>query len=210
MLDNWQRIEKIVKWSSASSVNAFARDIGLNRGENLYQIKRGNNGISRELAELITSKYPNLSKAWILTGEGEMLIQTELTQIKLAIPYYNADAIGIVRSLETVKTSTHIFIPEFKDCDFAAVSFGDAMTPSIPNGSIVILQKTEVQYLRPGDEYLIISPSFDGIRRVRRDQDKEYLRLEPRNSADFDDIYIDPGTIESAYQVKGVIIKKSL
>lgn len=35
------------------TVNYFARYIGLTRGENLYRIKRGDNGISRDLADRI-------------------------------------------------------------------------------------------------------------------------------------------------------------
>ena len=49
LLDDWQRIEKIVRWTGLS-VNSFALSIGLNRSENLYRIKRGDNGISKELA----------------------------------------------------------------------------------------------------------------------------------------------------------------
>ncbi|MCC8018825.1 MAG: hypothetical protein LIO85_03515 [Rikenellaceae bacterium] len=48
----------------------FAQSIGLKRGENLYQIKRGNNGISRQLAERIVEYFPKISKSWLLTGEG--------------------------------------------------------------------------------------------------------------------------------------------
>ena len=53
------------------TANAFARHLGLPRGENLYQIKRGNNGISYDLARRIHAQYPNYSLSWLLTGEGE-------------------------------------------------------------------------------------------------------------------------------------------
>ena len=53
------------------TANAFARHLGLPRGENLYQIKRGNNGISCDLARRIHAQYPNYSLSWLLTGEGE-------------------------------------------------------------------------------------------------------------------------------------------
>ena len=62
LLDDWQRIEKIVRWTGLS-VNSFALSIGLNRSENLYRIKRGDNGISKELAELIAARYPEISRA---------------------------------------------------------------------------------------------------------------------------------------------------
>ena len=71
--EKWRRLERVIKWTGLS-INSFALTIGLKRSENLYQIKKGNNGISRDLAELITAKYPSVSKGWLLTGEGEMLI----------------------------------------------------------------------------------------------------------------------------------------
>lgn len=52
------------------STNYFARHIGLARGENLYQIKRGNNGISLDVADRIVSKFPQVDKLWLLTGRG--------------------------------------------------------------------------------------------------------------------------------------------
>ena len=72
--NNWQRIEAVIKWANMST-NYFARYIGLARGENLYQIKRGNNGISLDVADRIVSKFPQVDKLWLLTGEGQMLYQ---------------------------------------------------------------------------------------------------------------------------------------
>lgn len=41
--DNWARIEAVINMAQMTT-NTFARHIGLPRGENLYHIKRGNNG----------------------------------------------------------------------------------------------------------------------------------------------------------------------
>ena len=66
--NNWQRIEAVIKWANMST-NYFALGhIGLARGENLYQIKRGNNGISLDVADRIVSKFPQVDKLWLLTG----------------------------------------------------------------------------------------------------------------------------------------------
>lgn len=70
--DCWERIETVIKRSEMTA-NAFARHIGLPRGENLYQIKKGNNGVSLGLANRIVAKFPEVSKLWLLTGDGPML-----------------------------------------------------------------------------------------------------------------------------------------
>lgn len=68
----WQRIEAVIKMAQMTT-NAFARHIGLARGENLYQIKRGNNGVSLDLADRIVAKFPKVNKLWLLTGDGQMI-----------------------------------------------------------------------------------------------------------------------------------------
>ena len=67
---NWEWLCKVIEHSGLS-VNAFARAIGLSCGETLYQIRRGNNGISPNVAKRIHQKYPGFSLAWLMFGCGE-------------------------------------------------------------------------------------------------------------------------------------------
>ena len=64
----WERLSEVIGYSGLS-VNAFAKAIGLKRGENLYQIKKGNNGISPNLAKRINQVLPCFSVAWLIFGE---------------------------------------------------------------------------------------------------------------------------------------------
>ena len=212
MLDNWQRIEKIVEWSRSSSINAFARSIGLNRGENLYQIKKGNNGISQYLAKQITSKYPEISKGWLLSGEGSMLQEERDKDLRSegSIPYYETDVIDVLTSPIIPKPSDFIILPPFKDCNLAAISYGEAMYPTIPSGSTVLLKQSSIDKIHPGEVYLVLSTIFVGIRRVRRVYGSTTLRLEASRKDEFDDILLEINDIKDIYIVKGIIIKKTM
>ena len=97
-LDNWQRIECIVRWTNMT-VNYFAHHIGLPRGENLYQIKKGNNGISRNLADKIVAKFPEISLPWLLTGEGRMFVDEK--QSGQQIPFYKFDVESRISEIDT-------------------------------------------------------------------------------------------------------------
>ena len=70
--ENWERLESVIRWANMT-INYFGRYIGLSRSENLYQIKRGNNGVSLDLANRITAKFPEVSKLWLLTGDSQMI-----------------------------------------------------------------------------------------------------------------------------------------
>ena len=82
---NWERLCKVIEHSGLS-VNAFARAIGLSCGETLYQIRRGNNGISPNVAKRIHQKYPGFSLAWLMFGCGESL--SEVSGSVARIPVY--------------------------------------------------------------------------------------------------------------------------
>ena len=212
MLDNWQRIEKIFEWSRVTSINAFARSIGLNRGENLYQIKKGNNDISQELAKQITQKYPEISKGWLLSGEGSML-QNETDKnrrVEGSIPFFEKDVIEVITSLVTITPSDFIILPSFKDCEIAAFSYGEAMADSIPSGSTVLLKRSSADKICPGEVYLILSTIFVGIRTVRRECGSNTLRLEADKKDKYDDILLDINDITEIFIVKGIITKKTM
>lgn len=209
MLNNWQRIEQVIKWSGIASVSAFAREIGLNRGENLYQIKRGNNGISRDLAESIAAKYPQISKAWLLTGEGEMLPGKTTTE-RYDIPFFKMDVTSLPEPMEQVEPAYYISFPMFRGADFAAFTFADAMEPEIPKGAIVLLQEIKAGNLTPGAIYYVKSVRFNGIRYVRKGSDEGKLRLVPKNTADYDEMMIDDTEVKNMFRIRGILIDKSV
>lgn len=209
MIENWQRLEKIIKWTGLS-INSFALSIGLRRSENLYQIKKGNNGISRDLVELITGKYPSLSKGWLMTGEGEMFIDRS-AMIK-NIPYYGMDAVSVATTPEESRPDPlyHFGLPPFSDSTFAALTFKEDMQPEIPAGATVIFRRCEPENVVPGEAYLIISDPFQGIRKIRSSGDPGVYRLIPANTEAFDPIILPKKEIRRLYLVTGVILKRTV
>ncbi|MEG1554635.1 MAG: helix-turn-helix transcriptional regulator [Rikenellaceae bacterium] len=67
-----ERIESIEKILNLTT-NALAKEIGLKNAQTLYDILKGKHGISKDLADKIAVKYLNINKAWLITGEGDML-----------------------------------------------------------------------------------------------------------------------------------------
>jgi len=51
-MSHWERLDKVIQYLGLN-VNSFAKEIGLNRAERLYQIKKGNYDISKNLAGII-------------------------------------------------------------------------------------------------------------------------------------------------------------
>ncbi len=197
----------MVKWTGLS-VNSFAFSIGLHRSENLYQIKKGNNGISRELAGMISAKYPQISKAWLLTGEGDMF--TDETLKRVSIPFYDADVEKYVAAPQKFADKNYISLPMVEDAEFGAVYYGRAMGDAIPSGSIVLLRQVPPESLIPGGDYLVVAEGATMLRRVRRNVDSGVLRLMPVDEENFDEIRIDESQVRELYLVRAVIINKTI
>ena len=78
----WQRLSIIID-KSKHTTNSFAKSLGLDKSERIYRIKRGQNGISRKLAELIHKFYPEYSVPWILCGSNLVPPPTDILEIPL-------------------------------------------------------------------------------------------------------------------------------
>lgn len=70
----WIRLKAVIEWSGMS-INAFSKHIGLSHAETVYRVKRGINGVSRNLAARICTAYPQIDEAWLLCGTGRMLLK---------------------------------------------------------------------------------------------------------------------------------------
>ena len=214
-MNSWSRLEKVIDWTGLS-VNSFAKSIGLKRAENLYQIKKGNNSVSKDLSELIAIKYCNISKSWLLTGEGNMFTgdseKAKNESLLKKIPFYNYD-ISMLK-LENGKvphTEQYIEVPLLNNCDFATLCVGESMIPDIPSGSIVTLKEISIDLLLPGEIYYVITDKFSTVKFLRTvENDRSKLRLVPGNKDDYDEAILDKNTIRHLFLVKGVISYKIL
>lgn len=201
--NNWQRIEAVIKWANMST-NYFARYIGLARGENLYQIKRGNNGISLDVADRIVTKFPQIDKLWLLTGEGQMFADEILRGAQ--IPFYNIDVEQGIALLEHLESESSLIVPQLGDCDLAMYYTGRAMGEVVPSGTIVILKKVDRDAIIPGGEYVIVSRKIVTLRIIRAADGEHMLRLVAGDRDNYDDIILSASDIKSVYKVKGKLI----
>ena len=209
-MDSWERLYEIIKWTGLTT-NAFAISIGLNRAENLYQIKKGKNNISRDLAEKITTIYCNINKSWLLTGEGAMFSKEQKdSAIPLrSIPYYDNLPLTSfqTRAIDNnIKPLYYLSIPSMSDCNLAIQFIGNSMTPDIPLGSILVLKESSVQEYLPGEIYYIVTENFCTARILRAvENDDSKLRLTPRNTENYDEIFLNKSDVIRLFLIKGVI-----
>ena len=145
--DSWARIDAVIIHAKLTT-NSFATHIGLSCGEVLYRIKRGINGISRDLAEKITQHYPEISIGWLMTGYGNMF--TDEMQQATQIPFYRGDTFAILMQRETLKPAYYMFMPQIPRCEFALELAGPPRYRKEAGKAIRFLEKFEEKNFRAG------------------------------------------------------------
>lgn len=218
-MTDWQRMEQVIRWTGLST-NAFATAVGLRRAENLYQIKRGNNRISKDLAELVVRRYPAVNKAWLLAGGGPMFALTAGTDgggdavtAAAGIPYYHVDAVSLVCSDGAWgEPQGRMAVPGMGECDFAALCAGTALEPEVPAGAVVALKAVAPQDpLMPGQIYLAVTPEFAMMRYLKLDRKlPDGIWLVPAEGAQEEPVGVRRERIEALYLVKGIVVHKVL
>ena len=147
------------------TTNYFARYIGLPYGENLYQIKRGNNGISQDVANRIVSKFPEISKGWILTGEGSMLNSEKMQSAQ--IPFYEEDCETVLPNIEKMHPVYNMFIPDLRDCDLAVTYEKNTKNGKTVEKTVLFLKKTDIEEIISGKEYIVVCKNSIFLRKFR-------------------------------------------
>ena len=183
------------------SINYFARYIGLPRGENLYQIRRGHNGISKDVARRIVTRFPEISELWLLTGSGQMFVEEDLRGAQF--PLYRVDVERFISRVDTLPVDGQVVFPMVGDCDLAMLYMSEAMSPLIPVGTVVFLKEIGAGEIIPGSEYVISSGNLVLLRRVRATDDAETWRLVACDRERFDDLTIRKAEVGRVWKVCG-------
>jgi len=152
-----------------------ARKLAMSVGvspQTIYDIQKGKHGISKDLAEKISAKYLNVSRLWLLTGEGEMLSKGK------RIPLYDDDVTigGVNGSMANVDDAARptewIDAGDwFPNATSAIHHYGDSMT-EYPSGCILALKRVNnPSLLINGENYVIETDEFRITKQIQDEGD---------------------------------------
>lgn len=208
--DGWDRLSQIVEEADLT-LHSFALAIGLARSETLYQIRRGQIGISNKVADAIVATFPQYNKAWLLTGFGNKYADPSST--KGHIPFYNCNLSHLL-SIDQIEPESYLFLPMASAADLAIVYYGEDMMPTIPSGTVLLLSKADKRAIVYGNDYVVATEQFVTLRRVRSEEAKDgargvVVRLDADNPERFDSVVVNVADIVEIYAVKARIILKN-
>ncbi|MBO5732437.1 MAG: helix-turn-helix transcriptional regulator [Alistipes sp.] len=196
--NNWERILKIIEWRGIT-LNRLATLLGMSRVEGLYNIKRGNYGISPDLANRLCELFPQLDRTWLLSGVGSMLLGDKVDTAQR--PYYRCMVEECILNLNELKHSGLVSMPCITGYDFVMRSSSRAMCDKQCAVSDLFLRSVEIDEIVQGNEYVLIVDGEPLWRKVRIKKGSDEWRLVARNRSDCPDIFISPLQVSKAWRV---------
>lgn len=185
---HWERLEQVIR-STNLTVNSFAKHIGLPRGENLYQIKRGNNRISLGVAQRIHEHYPEYSVSWLLCGKDDSLHtgkDNPVVRIPVCRNIWTFDYTKPAATGEYLVVSASVA----NGAQFA-VPYTDDILNSCLRNSMLLLRECRSEQIIYGNIYLLIMGRTRLVRIVREDADNpQCLRLVTSDPQRFGDLVV--------------------
>ena len=193
-----ERFDKYMKYKGLND-NKVTNSLGLSIGT-LGKSRKENRDLSDRSVENILKFYTDLNRTWLLTGEGEMLVDENTnfqtlpkTSYTTGRPYYNVDFIGgfdLVLNEQTIMPEYNIdFAPYNRDGVLWCNITGHSMEPKISHGDIIALKEVVdwQSYLTMGEIYAIVTTNeLRTVKIVRRGISDDVFRLIPINTTDFD------------------------
>ena len=174
-----ERIKAILDYNHLS-VNDFSEKIQVKTKQAIYDLLSGKTkSISSTMENKILSKFKDVSRSWLLTGEGEMLrdgvsaektVDDEKENKAYTIPLLPVSAQGgsLSNFAESVRESDcEKIISPIKGADFAMPVAGDSMAPEYPAGSQIFIKKiNERAFIDWGRVYVLDTCNGTVIKRV--------------------------------------------
>ncbi|WP_159109142.1 S24 family peptidase [Elizabethkingia anophelis] len=170
----FERITAIIDYYGIRNVNEFAKDhLGYSSSEKINRLKKENTSPSFEILNDISNKFVQINNKWLLTGEGEMLISSNTSQLiqqptihtldfkhhipqVVTIDSHNQDNIVLVpqklkagylqgyNDPEFIKSLPTFRMPGLNNGVFRMFEIeGNSMFPTLPNKSYVVGQFVE-------------------------------------------------------------------
>lgn len=175
-MDKLERLNKCYAYVRSTGTihtkKEFAEAIGWAPTHLSSAFKGNESRLTDGLMSSIGTAYPEISKVWLLTGEGEMLNDSapkseedatkEIAGSKMMIPLIHIDSVGGVYSSNSLVSSEQyvermVPFPDARPGDVAILQSGNSMAPTIPAGAILQIRRVDnwQEYFGYGGDFVL-------------------------------------------------------
>lgn len=204
--------------------NQVTKDLGLSNGL-LGKSRNKDRDMSRKIANSAISFYGDLSAAWLLSGEGSMLVGTSSTSAPAPspssieenetkrvplIPFEarGGQLDGFARNGVTLAQCETVPTP-FKGAQFAISVRGQSMSPTYPSGCVLFISKNIADWVEWGKVYVLDTENGVIVKQLAPSSlGNDFVCCKSFNDApEFAPFDVPKSTIFGIYRVVGALIE---
>lgn len=165
------------------SKSDFGREIGVSNAFVTSMRK----GLQPDKIKSIASSYQDLNINWLLTGEGEMLkesndntsqnIDGKEGYITYLLPMraMGGSLTGVAQDGVTLQNCEQVISP-IKGIDFAITVYGESMAPEYPSGSRILIKQINPDlFIDWGKVYALDTPNGIVVKELRKSERDGYI-----------------------------------
>lgn len=177
-----EAINHLITTRQIRSAAEFAKEIKT-PASFVSEARSGKKSITAKFAEKINRTFPSISIDWLLTGEGDMLIEDANTDTDtisdtdiISVPLLPISAQGGTLNdfVVSVKESEcERVISPIKGADFAMTVSGDSMAPEYPSGSQIFIKKINEQAFIEWGKVYVLDTCNGSVIKILAPSDKE-------------------------------------
>lgn len=185
-MDLQERIRQFIRHLGLT-VSEFEGKVGLSNGS----VSKMGDGTRRKTIDKISNSFPELSKVWLLTGEGEMLT-SEAPEVEQTIQG-NEDSEGKLIPLLPLSAEggsldgfdnlgvslpdCEVIFSPIKDADMALTVSGKSMEPTYPEGCRVVVKRiNHALFIEWGREYVLDTENGIVLKTLEPSDDPDFIR----------------------------------
>ena len=217
------RIKSVIHYLGITP-NQFAKQMGYDRSDVVYNVINFKNYPSYEFLYRVIRSVENLNSSWLITGDGDMLsldiqdLSNDFVYDKLPvsfpIPVYDVRASAetdLSFFIEGKEAVEYLQLGEgFQGCEAAVRIYGDAMHPMYQSGDLVVLKRVkDMNYLQWGHLYLVVTETNCLLKYVRQADRPDKMVLESHNE-DYAPFEVDRKTLLELYEVRGLVRRTTM
>jgi SOS-response transcriptional repressor LexA len=174
-----ERINQLLNYLDISAAT-LAVNLGKSRPQFIYDIQKGKTkNISQDLAKQIVSVYPEINDVWLITGNGQMLIEKEKQYREakgMVLPLVPFTAMGGYNEdnwTAFVNSCPLYAVPDINiPADFLIKVGGDSMYPVLCEGDLLVCRMIqELLFFQWGKTYVIDTSQGVMVKNVYEDKE---------------------------------------
>ncbi len=203
-----------LKMHTGLSLKRMAEEAGIKTIQTLYEIKKGRHSFSHDVAAKLQTRWPEISRGWLMSGEGEMLLSDadkateEIAHEPYRVPLLPVSAFAgpiknfVANSISARECET-ILSPS-PGAELAIPVSGDSMDPMLHDGTIIFVKRINDRAFIPWGQTMVIDTENGAFVKDIFPGDSQTIIARSKNPR-YPDMHIPHSSIYGIYRVVNAV-----